>query len=113
MQFSDMAKIVPKVGNCESGQGRSRIRRDTPDCVTLYNQGKALIKWLSNGDVVVHARGRSLASSDVLRLTEYLSKHPFRFRQGTTELLRVTTPSGEDFQCGSIRVFSNNSYRKD
>lgn len=53
------------------GQSATRLRRESPRCIALYYDGRPILKWLDNGDFIIHQRGVQFTNAAKDRITLY------------------------------------------
>jgi hypothetical protein len=69
----------------------TRLRRESPRCIALYYDGRPIVKWLDNGDFIVHNRGVQLTTAAQVRIVHY---SPVRFS--------ITGVYGNQFSVGGL-----------
>lgn len=71
MTYKQAAEVLGNSDCVPVSENLTRIRRESPDCIALYYDGRPHLKWLSNGDIIIHNRGSMFASAAVARLKGY------------------------------------------
>lgn len=75
MNYQQAADLLADVDCIATAEPFTRIRRESPKCIALYYQGRPILKWLDNGEVIIHNRGMDISDAPQSRIRQYCPIH--------------------------------------
>lgn len=71
MTYQQAAEFLGTSECMATAEGQTRIRRESDRCIALYYDSRPILKWIDNGDIIIHPRGSELTTAITTRLRAY------------------------------------------